>query len=297
VKHHFPNVPLLTSSVNGGFGWGNNRAADIAGGKYLVFINPDTVVEHGWFEQLIAVLEGDPQVGMVTPKILLLRNPDQINSCGNDIHISGLTLCRGLKHQCQAFSQMEDVIAVSGAAFAMRKDLFQAVGGFDEQFFMYMEDADLSWRVRLAGFRIVHVPDSIIWHDYHLNFGPLKTYLQERNRYLMLLKNLHWRTLIALLPILILAEVITWVFVLTCDRQHVMNKLKAYVWILTHWREICAIHHQNQAIRCCQDRELIATLSTDLAIEQLCSERLAFYFHIFFNPLFRVLKRLVLALI
>ena len=93
-------------------------------------------------------------------------------------------------------------------------EMFEKVGGFDENFFMYMEDIDLSLRVQLTGASCLFEPKSIVWHEFSLRFGPSKVFFQERNRYLMLLKTLRWSTLVFLLPTLLGAEIITWGFVL-----------------------------------------------------------------------------------
>lgn len=148
IREHFPWVRVLCSPENVGFGAANNLAAAQARGEYLAFLNPDTTAEPGWLEALIAALEDDPSAGLATPKILLMQDPQRINTCGNDIHISGLTLCRGMGEPSAAFSQLETVSAVSGAAFVVRRALFEAIGGFDPLFFMYMEDTDLSLRAR-----------------------------------------------------------------------------------------------------------------------------------------------------
>src|SRR5262245_14856416 len=147
------------------------------------------------------------RVGMVTSKILMADDPDTINTCGNSVHLTGITLCRGLGEPRESMSRMENVSAASGAALAMGKDLFEEIGGFDEDMFLYMEDTDLSLRVRIAGYECLHVPSSIVLHSYLLKLTPMKVFYQERNRYLMLLKNLRWPTLFALLPALSCAEV------------------------------------------------------------------------------------------
>ena len=96
VAASFPQVRLLRSDVNLGFGPGCNRAAEAAGGEFLAFLNPDTVVEPGWIDELISILNRDSRAGLVTPKIVMARTPDLINTCGCDIHLSGIATCRGL---------------------------------------------------------------------------------------------------------------------------------------------------------------------------------------------------------
>ena len=198
---------------------------------------------------------------------------------------------------CKAFTELTEVGAVSGAAFVIRKDVFEALGGFDEMFFLYMEDTDLSWRAHLAGYKCVYVPSSVVYHDYTLRFGPKKTFYQERNRYLILLKGLQWRTLLVLLPALFLAEVVTWGFMLLQERKRLTNKLRACAWVVKHWGQIMRSRRQVQAMRRVRDRDLIARCTHRLAYEQTGSGFIARLAHLMFDPLFFVLHRLALALI
>jgi len=297
VEQDFPQVRAIRTGANLGFGQGNNVGVRWARGKYLAFLNPDTTVEPGWLESLIAALEANPQAGLATSKILLLADPEHINTCGNDVHYTGLTLCRGMEMDASAFPDQSEVGAVSGAAFAIRKEVFEELGGFDEAFFLYMEDTDLSWRARLAGYRCIYVPQSVVHHDYRLHFGPRKTFHQERNRYLMLLKSLRWRTLLVLLPALLLAEAVTWGFVLLRDRRRLVNKLRAYAWVVQHWDDIMTSRRRVQASRRISDRELIAHCIHRLDFKQTGDWAVARLAHRVFNPVFLVLHRLALVLI
>lgn len=293
----WPQLRLLRSPGNGGFAAGNNLGAIHAIGDYLVFLNPDTVVTHGWLKALLVPLQGDPAIGLTTAKVLLLDRPDTINTCGNAVHLSGLTLCRGMGELRTAYSRQEDVTAVSGAAFAMRRDLFERLGGFDDTFFMYLEDTDLSWRARLAGWRCVFVPDSVVYHDYRLRIGPRKVFYQERNRYRLLLKNYRWPTLLALLPALALAEVVTWGFVLVGDRAHLGNKLRAYADLLRCWPRLRLKHRQAQATRRVSDRELLREAEYRLGYAQTGHGLTARLAGALFDPAFWLLRELAMAVV
>lgn len=296
VAQTFPTVRIIYSDINQGFAGGCNLGGRRATGQYLAFLNPDTVVVPGWLDALIAALEADPRMGLATSKILLLDDRDRINTCGNEMHYTGLTLCRGLGTNCDTLTRGGEVSAVSGAAFAIRRELFEALHGFDESFFMYMEDTDLSWRARLAGYRCLYVPDSVVYHDYTLRFGPQKTFYQERNRYVMLLKGLQWRTLLLLLPALLLAELVTWGFVIVRERRQWANKARAYAWVWGHWPDILASRRQTQALRRVRDRDLIAQGTYRLAYEQAGRGLVARLAHFGFDPFFFLLQRLALAL-
>ena len=297
IETDFPEVTVIRSQTNLGFGAGNNLAALRARGKYLIFLNPDTLVEHGWLEGLLAPFEADAWVGLVTSKILLADRPWLINTCGNTVHFTGLTLCRGLGQAREAFGEMKEVDAVSGAAFAIRYELFEALKGFDEDTFLYMEDTDLSWRARLAGWRCLHAPDSVVFHHYTLRMTPRKVFYQERNRYLMLVKSLRWRTLLVLLPAQLLAEVMTWGFVLYNDRANFMNKLRAYAWMIRNWPGILSKRRATQALRRVPDRELLKHTTFRLDLELASTGFVGKLAQSLFNPVFFILRGLAMILI
>jgi hypothetical protein len=297
IEAAFPQVTVVRCATNEGFGAGCNRGARAARGPYLVFLNPDTLAQPGWLEALLAPLESDAGAGLATSKVVLAQHPDRLNACGMSIHITGLTLVRGLNLPADSYSQTEEVDAVSGAAFAARRDLFEALGGFDEAFFLYMEDTDLSWRARLMGLACVYAPASVVAHDYALRFTPRKVFYQERNRYLMLLKTLRWPTLIVLLPAWLLAEVVTWGFVLWGDRKNLGNKLRAYGWIIEQWPVVMQKRALTQALRRASDRALLRRTTHRLDFEQAGDGAAASLARLVFDPLFFLLRLWALALV
>ena len=296
LAERFPTVVRVRSPKNGGFGSGCNLGARRARGQYLVFLNPDTTVDPGWLDELLAPLS-DPSVALTTPCILRMDDPARINAAGNEVHLTGLAFCRGAGMPPAALADPGDVVAVSGAAFAVRREAWDALGGLDEAFFLYVEDTDLSWRARLAGYRCRYVPHSVVHHDYAFRFGKDKFFLQERNRYLLLLKNLRWRTLLVLLPSLLLAEVVTWGFLLRYYPRRWREKVRAYLWVMENWRAIRARRRAVQAIRRARDRDLLTICVPHLAYEQTGRAAAARWAHRWLDPLFCLLYRLTLALV
>lgn len=290
VQQAFPSIQVILSETNLGFGGANNLAVERAAGEYLAFINPDTAVEPGWLDALIAALKTNPGIHLTTSRIVLMSAPSIVNTCGNNVHLSGITLCRGMGRSSAEYKTPAPVSAVSGAAFAISRTLFQRLGGFDAEFFLYMEDTDLSMRARLAGCSIAYVPESIVQHAYELRFGISKTYFQERNRYLMLLKLFRWGTLFILFPVFLLSEVVTWGYVLLHERDRLGNKWRAYKWVISNWQNILARRRQVQRTRRIPDRALIAEMSSHLAITQVDSGLLGKIASSFSSVLFFVLK-------
>jgi hypothetical protein len=131
-----------------------------------------------------------------------------------------------------------------------------------------------------------------VYHDYQLSFGPLKTFYHERNRYLMLLKNLGWKTLFILSPILILMEIIVWGFVLLRDRQNIKNKKLAYSWIYHHKDKITEKRREIQRLRRISDRIVIAKMNGRIDFKQIDNGRVGKIAYFLFNPIFTALKAL-----
>lgn len=244
-EKHGPRLRYIPLDKNMGFAAGNNVGASEAVGEYLVFVNPDTIVHAGWLDALLQPLANDACIGMTTSRILRADQPHLLNACGNDITWTGITVCRGIDESANARNKVEQVSAVSGASFAMTKALFHQLDGFDERFFMYYEDTDLSSRVRMLGYQILYVPDSVLRHKYTFKFSAQKAYYQERNRWISLLKILRFRTLIILLPGLLVGELMAWTFAAMQGRDHVRAKVAGWRWI---WQHRAEISQQREAI-------------------------------------------------
>jgi GT2 family glycosyltransferase len=268
VMQQYPSWSLVHNTGNLGFGQANNLAAATSSADYLVFLNPDTMPTPGWLDELIRPFQENPKAALTTAKIILMSEPHLLNTAGNAVHLSGLTTCRGIRAPINAFSRSERLGAVSGACFAIRREVFDALDGFDEAFFLYMEDTDLSLRAIMTGHEIWYVPTSRVYHDYELTFGNQKIFLQERNRYLMLAKLLKWRTLLLLVPALLMGEMVSWGFVLLRERGSIGNKLRAYGWIIRHWRLVRQRRRDVQACRRIPDGELLRVFEPHLDITQ-----------------------------
>ncbi len=225
VKSKFPNIKAVESGSNMGYGAGNNLGAKYANGEYLVVLNPDTIVEKDWLKELIAPLKSGDKI-ITTPKILVYDG-SSINTCGTINHFTGLTFTRGLGEKPDAYSNEEFVSGISGCCFAVRKEHFQELGGFDENLFMYMEDTDISWRAHLKGFKIVYVPKSIMRHDYALNVSAEKIYHLEKGRYIILRKYLSTRERFKIAPSLFMVEILTFGYAIMQGASGIRHKFKA----------------------------------------------------------------------
>jgi GT2 family glycosyltransferase len=158
-------VDYVRSSKNEGFVRACNRGAMLARGKYLCFLNNDTVVRDGWLDHLVSTAEHEPAIGVVGAKLVF---PDgRLQEAGGIIwrDASGWNFGRGESADAPRYNFMRDVDYVSGAALLVRRELFERVGGFSEEFApAYYEDADLCFSVRALGYRVVYQPRSVVVH-------------------------------------------------------------------------------------------------------------------------------------
>lgn len=202
LRSEFPSVELLEFPENYGFAEGYNRALEQVGAELSLLLNSDVKVTEGWLEPLLEFMAENGDVAACQPKIRAYRNPEKFEyagACGGYLDRNGYPYCRG-----RIFSSLErdngqydvlrtDLFWATGAALLVRTELYNRAGGLDPLFFAHMEEIDLCWRLRLMGYRIGVVPESVV---YHLGGGsldssnPKKTYLNFRNNLLMLHKNL-----------------------------------------------------------------------------------------------------------
>lgn len=263
VERLWPGVKLISNPVNLGFAAACNQGAALARGEFLVFLNQDTRVEPDWLSGLLRAFDQFANVGLVTSKLLLMSQPGEIHMCGQDIHITGLTFGRGFLQSAAVFTLPEHVGAVSGASFAIRRSLWQHLGGFDANLFMYYEETDLCWRARLLGYESLYVPGSVVYHDYRLaQPGYLALYYSMRNRTILLLKSYRWQTLLLLSPSLLLAELLEWARALQIGSRGLKAKWKACLWLVAHPGVVIRSRRQVQKSRRLGDLSLLESCTT-----------------------------------
>lgn len=221
----FPSVKLIKNESNMGYGNGVNIGIKHSTRKYIVVLNPDVKVEKNSIEELISPLKNRKET-ITVPKTLVYDG-SKINTCGNIEHFTGLTFTFGLGEDKAAFNKPMYIAGLSGVCFAIKRELYLEIGGFDECFFLYMEDADLSWNICSRGLKILYVPSSIIYHDYELSVSAEKIYHLEKGRYIILKKYLTWKEYLMFLPSLMMAELLTWGYSLLNGHEGLKFKIYA----------------------------------------------------------------------
>lgn len=178
IREKFPSVKLIASEKNLGFGRANNLGLEISKGKFILLINPDTIVQEDTFQKLIAFFEKTPEAGLAGCKVLNSDGTLQL-ACRRSFPgpWTSFTKVTGLGKifpKSRLFArynmtyldenQTYEVDAISGAFMMMRREVYEKVGGFDPQFFMYGEDLDLCYRIQKAGYKVYYLHETQIIH-------------------------------------------------------------------------------------------------------------------------------------
>lgn len=240
LSREFPEVKVVKLDKNYGFAEGYNRAISMTRYRYTILLNSDVSTTDGWVNILYDYMESHPGTGAVQPKIRSVERQDDFEyagASGGYLDKNGYPYCRGrifdtVETDTGQYDDVADIFWASGAALMVRSDLYEKAGGLDADFFAHMEEIDLCWRIKLLGYSIEAVPQSMV---YHLGGGtlpasdPRKTYLNFRNNLLLLHKNLPDNCRSRRLFIRRLYDIVAWAkFVLTFDFKNAGAVLRAH---------------------------------------------------------------------
>ncbi len=223
---------LLKSDQNLGYSGGINFALPKAKGKYIAILNMDTIVSPGWLSNIVDFFESNQIVGAVSPILFLEKDRDRVNASGLSIHVTALGCNRGLGEFGHEFEQKPiRVSGIHGGAFVIRSSIIEKIKGFNDKGFLYNEDVEISWLLQLMGYDLYCLPSAVVYHDYFLTMDPNKLYLLERNRVLLLLSYLEWKSVIAMFPLLLLTESMIWCYCTLRGIKFLFSKYAAYKWV------------------------------------------------------------------
>lgn len=201
LQKNFTEVKIIQLEENYGFAKGYNMALNEVEADYYILLNSDVEVTAGWIDPLISLMEDDPTIAAVQPKVLSWNKKDEFEyagAAGGFIDKLGYPFCRGrilnvMEKDNGQYDKITNVFWATGACMAVRANYFHKAGGFDSDFWAHMEEIDLCWRLKNMGYKIQYTPYSKV---YHLGGGtlsydnPKKLYLNFRNSLWLLYKNL-----------------------------------------------------------------------------------------------------------
>lgn len=235
IEESFPWLRLIRNQKNFGYAGGCNSGLREAKGKYVLFLNNDTIFESNWLDALVKAVERSEEIAACQPKLLAFGRRDTFDYSGAaggliDIYAYPFAMGRiffSLEKDYGQYDRSQDIFWASGTAMLVRRSVLDEVGTFEEDFFAHMEEIDLCWRLHLAGYRVVSSPQSVVYHNSGSTLRPdsyRKILLNHRNNLVMLVKNYEIKTLVWVFPIRLALEFLNAIYaVLKFD----LNQLKA----------------------------------------------------------------------
>ena len=241
VSAHFPDVFVIANAENRGFAMATNQGIRALESRYVATLNNDTEVDPVWLASLIAAMESAPDVGMVASKMLFADRPQMINSAGIAIDRVGIAWdWRGGEPDDPDERAPVEIFGPCAGAALYRRAMLDEIGLFDEDFFAYMEDVDLAWRARVAGWRCLYAPQARVLHHHSATAkegSPFKSFHLGRNKVWLLLKNYPFRALWYTVPLLVLYEVFALLYALLLRRD--LHAWRGRWAGLRRWRAMC----------------------------------------------------------
>jgi GT2 family glycosyltransferase len=269
IRENFGNnerVRLLDSQENTGYAHGNNLGFQQSTGEMIVILNPDLTVDNAWLTVLVECYCRRENAGIVGSSILLFDNPNMINACGNDIHLTGFVLSRFYREDLLKCCREEVVAAPSGASFIFSRKKLNAIGRVvpfdDNRFVLDYSDIDLAIDFLSHDLLCYVAPSSKVFHKFRFKMNPQRFFILESGRY-QILGHFRKITLVVLLPALLLTELMVWYFILRTDRGLIKSKLKVQMSLFTHFR---SIFRKNNSI--IKDLKVIQRVMSDIKLYQ-----------------------------
>ncbi|WP_240502638.1 glycosyltransferase family 2 protein [Methylocaldum sp. 14B] len=213
------SAEIICLGENKGFAGGNNVAAQLVKDKecdWIALLNPDAFPEPDWLDNLLKATINYPEYSFFGSRLVVANNPKLLDGVGDAYHTSGLVWRRGHGSTAiDSYAEPEEIFSPCAAAALYHKDAFLDVGGFDEDYFCYVEDVDLGFRMRLAGYRCLYVPDAVVAHVGSASTGQHSDFSVYHGH-----RNIVW-TYIKNMP-----SVLFWIYL----PQHLILNISSIIW-------------------------------------------------------------------
>jgi len=289
LQRSFPSIKIIENGKNLGFGSAINKGLVIAKGDYIIFLNSDLKLNPKCIGELVKLLESDSNIGGAIPKILHIDQQNTINSLGVLINFTGIAYPNLLGQKDPDW--IEPFESACGGIFMLRREVYETVGGFDEDLFLYHEDHDLSWRIRLAGWYLKVNPKATMYHHYKFNKGVRKYYSSEKNRLYLLVKNMEVKTLVLIFPALLIVE-ISQLFHAAINNWFFL-KAKSYIELLALLPRILVKRKKQKHLRRVPDKEITRIYQGTLAVSGIKNPLLTHLLSPLLNTYWRLIRHLV----
>ena len=212
IKDNYSEFTLIQNQKNLGFATAVNQGIKSSNAEYVFLLNNDTELEVECVSKLLNCIDKDENIFGVSSKMIQNQDRNLIDDAGDEYTLLGYTKKVGNNRSTELYQSKREIFSACAGAALYRRNIFDIIGYFDENFFAYMEDVDISYRARIYGFKCVYCPEAVVYHDVSATSGSkynaFKIRLAARNNVYVPYKNMPWPQLILNLLFLILGFLI-----------------------------------------------------------------------------------------
>jgi hypothetical protein len=296
VKNNFPQIEVSVNEKNLGFAAANNLLMEKAlnsGFDYIFLLNQDTICQPDVLDILISEMEKDLSAGSIQPRLMLWPEKNKINSLGNSLHYLGFGFSAGGYQEFDGSSELRETAYASGAAVIYRSQALKKTGLFDPDFFMYHEDMDLGWKLRLCGYKNMVALNAVIYHKYSFSKSMKKYYFMERNRFICLLENYDLFTFLLISPALLAMEMGLLVFSFINGFWREKLKVYAYFFKIKNWQKIIVNRKFKQNLRTIKDKDIVSLFCGKIQFQEIDNPILKYIANPVFNAYWQIVRFLI----
>ncbi len=293
-----PNVTFFPNLTNEGFAGGNNigmNHALLKGADYVYLLNNDAKFHPDALIEAVKLAESDQTIGSVQSLMLLWQRPHVVNSTGGMVHFLGFGFVRDNGRLLSDVNARDgsEIAYASGAAVLYRASVLKKVGLLDPFLFLYHEDLELGWRIRLGGFKNVLAAHSLVYHHYEFKRSMAKFFWMERNRVLVHFSHLKWPTILLLAPLLVVMECALIVFAVRGG--WLKEKLRVYAALLrpSVWKYVVRKRLTSSMLRTVTDREILRLWTGRIAHQETSNPVVEKIGNPILSAVWAVLKRVI----
>lgn len=304
LKELYPEARIVPRE-DGNYSAANNagmKQAQIDGCELYVIVNMDVKMDKDWLQELVIAFEANKDAAFVQSLLLLYpKNQEEwqdplINSLGNIFHYLGFGFTDGYQHKLSDYKNLENREIKgysSGCSFITSQAVIDKIGAYDEEYYMYHDDLEMSWRAKLAGYKIILAPKSKIYHKYEFARSVRMLYYMERNRFLAIYSYYRYPTLILISPALIFMELGMWFYALIKGWLKTKISVEFYFMKGSTWRHIFKVRKQVKKLRQVKDRDLLKSFVGKVEFQEIENPLLKYIANPIINIYLKIIRNLI----
>lgn len=302
LSDHFGEAIILPRE-DGNYAAANKLGIETAlkdGCDFVVIANMDTVFDKNWLKELVYAVDSDEKIGVAQSKMLLYpkneeekKNP-KINSLGNIMHFLGFGFTSGYNEADREIKGLPEIIGyASGCSFIIKREVLEKIGNYDEEYYMYHDDIEMGWRVKLAGYKIVLAPRSIMYHKYEFQRSIRMLYYMERNRYLAIFHYYRLPTIVLILPMILLMEIGMIIYSIPGKWFLIKMRVVGYFLKPANWIKVIKKRKEVARLRKVTDRKIIKNFEGRILFQEIDNPVLKYVANPIMDAYWQMIKHII----